>query len=118
LTLVVLLGYVAYTVGTSGLRSRWRGLGAAGCAAAVCVVAYSRMYLDMHWLSDVLGGISGGLALLLLAIWTIGWMPPLRQMPEAARHGADLAGHRPLVETAAEILIPVSAEIASAPAAE
>jgi membrane-associated phospholipid phosphatase len=111
LTLVVLLGYVAYVVGTSGLRSRWRSLGAGGCAAAVCVVAYSRMYLDMHWLSDVLGGISGGLAFLLLAIWTIGWMP-------AARRAADLAGHRPFVETAAEILVPAPADIAPAPAIE
>ena len=29
----------------------------------------SRIYLDMHWLSDVLGGFTLGTAYLLLAIW-------------------------------------------------
>jgi hypothetical protein len=37
----------------------------------VGAVAFSRLYLDRHWLSDLGGGFSIGLAYLLLAIWLI-----------------------------------------------
>jgi membrane-associated phospholipid phosphatase len=77
LSLVVLLGFVAYVVSRSKCRARWRHLGTAACAAAVCTVAYSRLYLDAHWLSDVLGGIAGGLAYLLLALWLVESIPPV-----------------------------------------
>src|SRR3989442_8246108 len=69
LTVVVLFGYLAYVIGTSKTR---RNLGVALWAAIVCTVAFSRMYLDAHWLSDVLGGFAIGLAYLLAAIWVIG----------------------------------------------
>ncbi|MBM3217874.1 MAG: hypothetical protein FJZ38_04200 [Candidatus Rokubacteria bacterium] len=46
-------------------------LASAVCLGAVGVVAFSRLYLDRHWLSDVGGGFSVGLAYLLLAIWLI-----------------------------------------------
>jgi undecaprenyl-diphosphatase len=72
LSLVVLFGYLAYVLATSRARARWRGAGLAGCVAAVGVVAWSRMYLDAHWLSDVLGGLSSGGAYVLAAIWLIG----------------------------------------------
>lgn len=69
LSLVVLFGCIAYVVGTSRLRRCWRWLAVGGGALIVCTVAYSRMYLDAHWLSDVLGGCSIGLAYLLAVIW-------------------------------------------------
>jgi len=69
LSLVVLLGCIAYLLGTSRLHRGWRLLGAVSCAAVVLVVGYSRMYLDAHWLSDVLGGLTMGLAYLLAIIW-------------------------------------------------
>ena len=69
LSLVVLFGCIAYVVGTSRLHRRCRWLAVGGCALIVCTVAYSRMYLDAHWLSDVLGGFSIGLAYLLAVIW-------------------------------------------------
>jgi undecaprenyl-diphosphatase len=72
MTLVVLFGYLAYVVAGSAARRRWRALAMSGCPAVVGTVAYSRMYLDAHWFSDVLGGMSGGLAYLLLVIWLIG----------------------------------------------
>jgi undecaprenyl-diphosphatase len=77
MTLVVLFGYLAYVLvsGATARRRWWRALALSGCPAVVCTVAYSRMYLDAHWLSDVLGGMSGGLAYLLLAIWLIGSDP-------------------------------------------
>jgi len=75
LTVVVLCGYIAYVLGTSRALHRWRGLGVGICAAIVGTVAFSRMYLDAHWLSDVLGGLSIGLAYLLVVIWLIGPAP-------------------------------------------
>ncbi len=69
LSLVVLLGCVAYVVGTSRMNRVWRWLTIGTCASIVCTVAYSRMYLDAHWLSDILGGLSIGLAYLLIVIW-------------------------------------------------
>ncbi|MGH7322970.1 MAG: phosphatase PAP2 family protein, partial [Candidatus Rokuibacteriota bacterium] len=76
LGLVVLLGFVAYVVGMSDARRGWRGLGIGLCAATVGTVAYSRMYLDAHWFSDVLGGVGSGLAYLLIVIWLIRSIPP------------------------------------------
>jgi membrane-associated phospholipid phosphatase len=84
LTLVVLCGYLAFVFAGSTARGRWRALAVSGCLATVCTVAYSRMYLDMHWLSDVLGGMSGGVAYLLLAIWLIGSLPSRRPGPASA----------------------------------
>jgi membrane-associated phospholipid phosphatase len=37
----------------------------------VVVVAFSRLYLDKHWLSDLAGGLTIGAAYLLLAIWVV-----------------------------------------------
>ena len=71
LTLVVLCGYLAFVLAGSTARGRWRVLAVSGCLATVCTVAYSRMYLDMHWLSDVGGGFAVGLAYLPLAIWSV-----------------------------------------------
>ncbi len=71
LTVVVLLGCLGWLVRTSGARRLWRGLGLSACTATVCAVAYSRLYLDAHWLSDILGGLSLGIAYLLGAIWLV-----------------------------------------------
>jgi undecaprenyl-diphosphatase len=91
LSLVVLFGYLAYVLGGSAARRRWRALAVSGCPAVVCTVAFSRMYLDAHWLSDVLGGMSAGLAYLLLAIWLVGSVPLPRPAPVAAVPGPALA---------------------------
>jgi membrane-associated phospholipid phosphatase len=48
-------------------RSR-RRFGYVGCSAIVLAVAFSRLYLDAHWISDVAGGLTLGLAYLLLTI--------------------------------------------------
>jgi undecaprenyl-diphosphatase len=69
LSLVVLCGYLAYALATSEAQRRWRVLGVIACGTVVGTVAFSRMYLDAHWLSDVLGGFSIGLAYLLGALW-------------------------------------------------
>jgi undecaprenyl-diphosphatase len=72
LSLVVFFGLMIYLVATaSRRRRRWRALASLVCLVAVAAVAFSRLYLDRHWLSDVGGGFSIGLAYLLLAIWLI-----------------------------------------------
>jgi membrane-associated phospholipid phosphatase len=81
LSLVVLCGYVAYIIGTSRAGRSWGRLAAGVAVAVVATVAYSRMYLDAHWLSDVLGGLSMGLAYLLLVIWITRSTTTLWQVP-------------------------------------
>jgi membrane-associated phospholipid phosphatase len=72
LSLVVFFGLMVWLVATaSGRRRRWRVLASALCALTVAIVAFSRLYLDRHWLSDLAGGLTIGLAYLLLAIWVI-----------------------------------------------
>jgi undecaprenyl-diphosphatase len=70
LSLVVYFGIVAFLLVTlTERRRRFRLLTCFTCGAAVGLVAVSRIYLDMHWLSDVIGGLSLGAAYLLIAIW-------------------------------------------------
>lgn len=72
LSLVVFFGLMIYLVATaSRRRRRWRILASLVCLVAVAAVAFTRLYLDKHWLSDLGGGFSVGLAYLLLAIWLI-----------------------------------------------
>jgi membrane-associated phospholipid phosphatase len=71
LTVLVLFGLVAYLLWTSGIGRRWRCIGVAVCVLTILAVGVSRLYLDMHWLSDVGGGFAVGLAYLPLAIWAV-----------------------------------------------
>jgi membrane-associated phospholipid phosphatase len=68
LSLVVLLGLAAYALAGSRARRRWRVLGGALAGTTRVVVAASRLYLAAHWISDVLGGFTLGLAYLLAAL--------------------------------------------------
>jgi membrane-associated phospholipid phosphatase len=71
LSLAVFFGVTAFLLFTlSDRRRRWRILACLACGVAVGLVAMSRIYLDMHWLSDVIGGFALGAAYLLIAIWT------------------------------------------------
>jgi membrane-associated phospholipid phosphatase len=70
LSLVVFFGILAFLLLTlTERRRRFRLLACGACGAVVGLVAVSRVYLDMHWLSDVLGGFTLGAAYLLAAIW-------------------------------------------------
>jgi membrane-associated phospholipid phosphatase len=68
LALVVFFGLMIYLLCTSTLTRGRRWLGSAGCAAIVLAVAFSRLYLEAHWVSDVAGGFTLGIAYLLPAI--------------------------------------------------
>ena len=93
MTMVVLAGFIAYVIGTSGARQRVRAMAVAACGLVVGVVAVSRMYLDAHWLSDVLGGASVGTAYLLAAIWLIQSLPTL--VPSQKRTANPMAANGP-----------------------
>jgi undecaprenyl-diphosphatase len=72
LSLVVFFGLMIYLIATaSARRRRWRMLACLVAAVPVVVVAFSRLYLDKHWLSDLAGGLTIGAAYLLLAIWVV-----------------------------------------------
>lgn len=72
LSLVVFFGLMISRSATAARRRRrWRVLASLVAAAPVVVVAFSRLYLDRHWLSDLVGGLTVGAAYLLLAIWLV-----------------------------------------------
>jgi undecaprenyl-diphosphatase len=99
LSLVVFFGLMSWLIATASTRRRrWRVLACGTCAATVAVVAFSRLYLDKHWLSDVVGGLAVGLAYLLFAIWLVEVAWTARPWParySAAREGPSHADDRP-----------------------
>lgn len=71
LSLVVFFGLMTYLLCGSETGRRWRCVGSGGCVVTVLAVAFSRLYLEAHWVSDLMGGFTLGLAYLLLTIWII-----------------------------------------------
>lgn len=65
---VVFFGAVIYCGWALPLPRPLRWLGVGICLVTIVAVAYSRLYLNAHWLTDVLGAFAGGLAYLLLAV--------------------------------------------------
>ena len=60
----VFFGALIYLLWTADLPRRWRWIGSSPAVVAILGIAYSRVYLNAHWLSDVLGGFTGGAAYL------------------------------------------------------
>jgi membrane-associated phospholipid phosphatase len=117
LTLVVLCGYLVYTMTGDGRQAR-RLLAMGVGVAIVGMVAYSRLYLDAHWLSDVLGGLTAGLAYLLGAIWLVSAAPGLGRVLSATLlpSGADALLVPAPAAAPAEPLIAVAPTAAAIPA--
>ncbi|WP_303906607.1 bifunctional DedA family/phosphatase PAP2 family protein [Thiohalomonas denitrificans] len=61
----VLFGFLAVLIGRE-LSERWRWLAYAVAAVLAVPIAFSRLYLGVHWLTDVLGGLTLGLAWIAL----------------------------------------------------
>jgi membrane-associated phospholipid phosphatase len=112
LSLVVLGGLLAYMVGRTRGGRRWQPLAVGIAGGIVSVVAYSRLYLDAHWLSDILGGVTAGLAYVLILIWLIETAPALqRGLARASRtRGSDGLG----VPVTEPLTVPVAATVAPA----
>lgn len=62
----VVLAFLAFLV-TRGQSPRWRVAVGVITSVYVALVGFSRLYLGAHWLSDVIGGFSFGLAAVALA---------------------------------------------------
>jgi membrane-associated phospholipid phosphatase len=105
LSLVVLCGYLAYVATIGSARRGRRRLAVGACVGIVGTVAYSRMYLDAHFLSDVLGGFTAGLAYLFVAIWATRSAPRLGRARRAT----------PLATGAEGLLVPAPAGSAAEP---
>jgi membrane-associated phospholipid phosphatase len=67
-TSVVFFGLVIYLLWTRDVARPWRLAGTTVCGLLIVGIALSRMYLRFHWLTDVLGGLSGGAVYLLIAL--------------------------------------------------
>lgn len=77
---VVFFGAFIYLLWTADLPRRLRWLGSGLAVVVVVGIAYSRIYLNAHWFSDVLGGLTGGAAYLGFGI---SWIE--RRHPRADR---------------------------------
>jgi len=71
LSLVVYFGLMTYLLTVSTTAPSRRRLGCVGCVAIVLAVGFSRLYLEAHWVSDLAGGLTLGLAYLLATIWLV-----------------------------------------------
>jgi undecaprenyl-diphosphatase len=67
-TSAVFFGAIIYLLWTRDVPRPWRVAGTLACAVLIAGIAASRMYLRFHWLTDVLGGLTGGAAYLLIAL--------------------------------------------------
>jgi membrane-associated phospholipid phosphatase len=74
----LLAAYVAHRVD----RWQWRLVSVLVCGAIVALVAFSRLYLGAHYLTDVLAGMFEGLAWLAL-VWMVVTRLRRRQAPGA-----------------------------------
>lgn len=67
-TSVAFFGAVVYLLWTRDVARPWRIVGTAACLVVIVGVALSRVYLRFHWMTDVLGGVAGGAAYLLITL--------------------------------------------------
>ena len=82
---VVFFGGVIYLLWTVEMSRLWRWVGTVGLLLLILGVALSRLYLRSHWLSDVLGGLAGGVAYLLIFLLSI---DPRLRPPRSGEPGA------------------------------
>ena len=65
---VIFFGGVIYVLWTSEVGRVWRWVGTVVSCLLIAGIAGSRLYLNVHWLSDVAGGLTGGAAYLLFVL--------------------------------------------------
>jgi undecaprenyl-diphosphatase len=86
----VVFGALAYLVLRAHIRWRWKAAALALATTLVVSVALSRVYLGVHWISDVGAGITAGL--LWLTVTTVAYETLRRiyliRKARASLHGA------------------------------
>ena len=65
---VIFFGALIYVLWTVPLSRGRRWAGTLASCLLLAAVAYSRLYLKVHWASDVAGGLTGGAAWLLVVL--------------------------------------------------
>ena len=67
---VLVYGLLAFVVRRLSPSGRVRAIAAAAAVVIIAVMAFDRLYLDVHWESDVIGGLLlGAIALLAGTVW-------------------------------------------------
>lgn len=69
--IVIFLGVLVYLLWALDVAPARRRLATLGGMAIVLAVAGSRVYLNAHWIGDVIGGLAGGAAFVLTAVLVI-----------------------------------------------
>ncbi|MFH8371782.1 phosphatase PAP2 family protein [Streptomyces sp. NPDC018031] len=83
LTATVGCGLLCWLVARHGAAAPWRRAAVAVAAVSVLGVGFTRVYLGVHWFSDVLGGwLLGGALVAAVAAWC-----PAPGAPAPERHG-------------------------------
>ena len=65
---VAFFGAIVYVLWILETNAGWRWTGTGFCVAAVLSISLSRLYLNSHWLTDVLGALTGGASYLLFVL--------------------------------------------------
>jgi membrane-associated phospholipid phosphatase len=69
---VLVFGMLTYLVATAQQKSRLKRIIISGFLLLIFLVGASRIYLGVHWLSDIIGGLLIGSVLLFGLIWLYG----------------------------------------------
>jgi membrane-associated phospholipid phosphatase len=65
---VVFFGFIAYLLSRSQLHRIWIVAGASLCLVLIALIGTSRVYLGVHFLTDVVGGYSAGFLWLVFSL--------------------------------------------------
>ncbi len=102
LTATLTCGLLLWLLAVHSVRRLWRGLAAATAAVSVLGVGSTRVYLGVHWATDVLAGWLIGLALTAVAVLLYPYAAdaapdrtPRASAPEADAPAPDHATERP-----------------------
>jgi len=82
-TALVLYGLLAYFVWQITTKAWARTLAVVFAVAATLGVGFSRLYLGVHWLTDVLGGYAAGVAWLIFSVAIVRFFEARREHPAA-----------------------------------
>lgn len=60
---MIVFSAISYLIVRTGWAWRWKSLGLAVCVTMILTIALSRIYLGVHWISDIAAGLAAG------AVW-------------------------------------------------